>query len=129
MKSSKQRVDEALAQIRTLSVDEAAQLHRAGDVLFVDIRDPREIERDGTIPGARNAPRGMLEFWIDPESPYHKPMFAPDRQIVFFCASGWRSALATQLAQEMDLGNASHIGGGYSAWKAAGLPVDTEGRK
>jgi rhodanese-related sulfurtransferase len=93
------------------------------DVVFVDIRDVRELEREGFIPGAKHAPRGMLEFWIDPESPYHKPWFAEDKTFVFYCASGWRSLLATQVAQEMGL-KAASLTGGFGDWKRAGLPVE-----
>jgi rhodanese-related sulfurtransferase len=116
-------VDEAMASIRTLTLDEAKALHGRDDVLFVDLRDVRELEREGVIPGALHAPRGMLEFWVDPECEYHKPVFAEDKQLVLFCAMGWRSALAAQTLQQMGLANVAHIGGGYTAWKSAGLPV------
>lgn len=91
--------------------------------VLVDIRDPRELEREGMVPGAFHAPRGMLEFWIDPESPYHKPQFATGETYVFYCASGWRSLLAARLAQEMGL-EARSLRGGFAAWKAAGLPLE-----
>ena len=91
-------------------------------VIMVDIRDPRELERDGMIPGAFHAPRGMLEFWIDPESPYHKPKFAEPRTFVFYCASGWRSLLAARTAQEMGL-DARSLRGGFAEWKKSGNPV------
>ena len=91
-KGYKQMLEEARARIRTLPVDEALGLQGRDDVVFVDLRDPREVEREGRIPGAFHCTRGMLEFWIDPESPYHKPVFAEDKQFVFYCASGWRSA-------------------------------------
>ena len=86
--------------------------------------DPRELEREGKIPGAFHAPRGMLEFWVDPESPYYKDVFAPGKTFVFYCQSGWRSALATRTVQDMGLPNVCHVGGGYRAWKDAG--ADTE---
>lgn len=89
-------VDEALAEIRTLSVDEARAMLDDPRVQFVDVRDIRELEREGGIPHALHAPRGMLEFWVDPDSPYHKPAFAQDKTFVFFCAAGWRSALAAR---------------------------------
>jgi rhodanese-related sulfurtransferase len=95
-----------------------------GSVVFVDLRDPRELKREGRIPGAVHCPRGMLEFWIDPESPYHKPVFAEDKRFVFFCAGGWRSALAAAAAQDMGLKPVAHLGGGMGAWKAAGGPVE-----
>ncbi len=118
-------LDEANAKIRTLPVAEALALHGREDVVFVDLRDPRELEREGRIPGAVHCPRGMLEFWIDPESPYHKPVFAQDKTFVFFCAAGWRSALSTATAQDMGLNPVAHMEGGFTAWKNAGGPVET----
>lgn len=117
-------LDEALAGIETVSVAEAIALHGHDDVVFVDIRDIRELSRAGRIPGAVHAPRGMLEFWIDPQSPYHKPVFAQDKRFVFFCAGGWRSALATRTAQTMGMRPVCHIDGGFSAWDKAGGPVE-----
>jgi rhodanese-related sulfurtransferase len=117
-------LDAAEKEIETLSVDEAAKLHGRDDVVFVDIRDPRELQREGKMPGAFHATRGMLEFWIDPESPYHKPVFAQDKKYVFFCAGGWRSALAAQTAQHMGMKPVAHIRGGFSEWKKSGKPVD-----
>ena len=102
-KTVKSMVDDAMSVITTYSVDEARELHGRDDVQFVDIRDVRELEREGVIPGAFHAPRGMLEFWVDPESPYHKPVFGQDKQFVLFCAAGWRSALATKTLQDMGL--------------------------
>jgi len=98
-------------------------LHGAEDVTFVHLRDPRELERDGMIPGAFHCPRGMLEFWIDPESPYAKPEFQAGGRFVFYCASGWRSALAARTAQEMGLAGVSHIEDGFRGWREAGGPV------
>jgi len=111
-------------EIENLDVAEAIRLHREGSVQFIDIRDIRELGRDGRMPGAFHAPRGMLEFWIDPASKYHKDVFSQDRKFVFFCAAGWRSALATQMAQNMGLSPVAHIRGGFGAWKAAGGPVE-----
>ena len=122
-KGYKALLDEANAVVETVPVDAAKALHGAADVVFVDLRDPRELEREGMIPGAFHCPRGMLEFWIDPESPYHKPIFSEDKRFVFYCASAWRSALSTRTAQDMGLPKVAHLGGGFSAWKAAGLPV------
>ena len=122
-------LDAAEREIETLSVEEARKLHGRDDVTFVDIRDPREQQREGKMPGAFSCTRGMLEFWIDPESPYHKPAFAEDKKFVFFCAGGWRSALATKTAQDMGLSPVKHILGGYTAWKAAGLPVEPGEKK
>ena len=122
-------VDEAMAQVKTYSVDEArARLGDAG-VQFVDVRDVRELEREGVIPGAVHAPRGMLEFWVDPESPYHRPVFAEDKEFVLFCAAGWRSALATKTLQDMGVPRVAHIEGGFTAWKAAGAPVEGKPKK
>lgn len=93
---------------------------------IVDIRDVRELEREGTVPGALLAPRGMLEFWVDPASPYHKPVFADEsREFILFCGAGWRSALAAKTLQDMGLRNVAHIDGGFAAWKQAGAPVVT----
>jgi rhodanese-related sulfurtransferase len=120
----KELVAQANAEIETIPVEEARNLHGREDIVFVDLRDPRELEREGKIPGAFSCPRGMLEFWIDPESPYHKPVFASGKRLVFYCGSGWRSALATKTAQDMGLANVAHVGGGYSAWRAAGAPTE-----
>ncbi|KLK89527.1 rhodanese [Microvirga vignae] len=117
-------LEEASAKIQTLPTQEAMALHGREDVVFVDLRDPRELEREGRIPGAVHCPRGMLEFWIDPESPYHKPVFAQDKTFVFFCAAGWRSALSAATAQDMGLKPVAHIEGGFTAWKKAGGPVE-----
>jgi rhodanese-related sulfurtransferase len=125
-KGYKQMLAEAEAKIETLTPEAAKALLGREDVTFVDLRDPREREREGVIPGAFSCPRGMLEFWIDPESPYHKPVFAQDKRFVFFCAGGWRSALATATAKEMGLEKVCHIGGGFSEWKKAGGPVEPQ---
>ncbi len=117
-------LDEANAQIEAVSPEEAAALVNQNGAVLVDLRDPRELERDGRIAGAQHCTRGMLEFWIDPDSPYHKPYFSSGKTFIFYCASGWRSALATKTAQDMGLLPVKHIRGGFSAWKAAGLPVE-----
>lgn len=122
-------LDEAGRRVDSIDPDDAARLIGRGDVTFVDLRDPREREREGAIPGAFHCPRGMLEFWIDPDSPYHKPVFAEDRRFVFYCASGWRSALAADTAQTMGLKPVGHLAGGFSAWKEAGGAVETVERK
>ena len=118
-------LNEASAKIKTLPIADAVALHGREDVVFVDLRDPRELDREGRIPGAVHCPRGMLEFWIDPESPYHKPVFAQDKTFVFFCAAGWRSALSAATAQDMGLRPVAHVEGGLTAWKNAGAPVET----
>jgi len=115
---------EASAKIKTLPIADAVALHGREDVVFVDLRDPRELDREGRVPGAVHCPRGMLEFWIDPESPYHKPVFAQDKTFVFFCAAGWRSALSAATAQDMGLRPVAHVEGGFTAWKNAGAPVE-----
>ena len=115
---------EANAKIETIPAAEAVGLAGREDIVLVDLRDPRELEREGKVPGALHCPRGMLEFWIDPESPYHKPVFAEDKRFVFFCAGGWRSALSAATAKEMGLQPVAHIEGGFSAWREAGGPVE-----
>jgi rhodanese-related sulfurtransferase len=116
-------VDEATAQIQTLSVVAARALLGHEDVLLIDLRDVRELEREGIVPGAVHAPRGMLEFWVDPASPYHKPVFDESKRWVLFCAAGWRSALAAKTLLDMGVPNVAHIDGGYTAGKAAGAPT------
>jgi rhodanese-related sulfurtransferase len=128
-KTVKSMVDDAMEVITTYGVDDARELHGRDDVQFIDIRDVRELEREGIIPGAFHAPRGMLEFWVDPASPYHKPLFGENKQFVLFCAMGWRSALATQTLQEMGVDKVAHIEGGFKAWKDAGAPVAEKARK
>ena len=128
-KGVKDLVREANAVIETVPFEEALKLQGRDDTVFVDLRDVRELERDGMIPGAFHAPRGMLEFWVDPASPYHKPLFAENKQFVLFCAMGWRSALATRTLQEMGVDKVAHIEGGYTAWKDAGAPVAEKARK
>ncbi len=125
----KQLLADAQGRIDTLSVADAqAKLGDPG-VVFIDIREARELEREGTIPGAFHAPRGMLEFWVDPESPYHKEVFASDKQFIVFCQSAWRSALATATLVEMGLTSVSHIEGGFAAWKQAGGPIADRQKK
>lgn len=128
-KGYKALLEEANAEIRAISPREAAEMAKRDDVVLVDIRDPRELEREGRIAGARHAPRGMLEFWIDPESPYHKDWFATGQTFVFFCAGGLRSALATKLAQDMGLEPVMHIEGGFGAWRDAGLAIEAPAAK
>ncbi len=120
----KSLLDEANAEIETLSAEQAIEAAKRDDVVIVDIRDPREIEREGRIPGAFSCTRGMLEFWIDPQSPYAKPIFQEDKTFIFHCAGGLRSALAAKTAQDMGLKPVAHIGGGFAAWVKAGGPVE-----
>ncbi len=129
-RSHKVLLDAANRRIRTRTIDEARAVHGTPGVVFVDLRDPRELERDGMIEGAVHAPRGMLEFWIDPASPYYREVFKPENEYVLYCAGGLRSALAAQTCVEMGvLPKVSHVEGGYAAWKAAGGPcVDRAAR-
>lgn len=117
-------VRRAEAQIETINATEAMVAAGDKDTVFIDLRDIRELQREGKIPGAKHIPRGMLEFWIDPQSPYHKPLFAEPKRFIFYCNLGWRSALATQVAQQMGLENLCHIDGGFEAWKKAGGAVE-----
>jgi rhodanese-related sulfurtransferase len=125
----KAMVETANREIETIPTDEAIKMLGRDDVVFVDIRDPRELERDGKIPGAFHATRGMLEFWIDQDSPYHKPIFNQDKKYVFFCAGALRSALAAKTAKDMGLNPVAHIAGGFGAWKKAGGPVEIAEKK
>lgn len=122
--SAKALVEAAKREILEYSAAEAIALARQPDVVLVDLRDPRELEREGRVPGAFHCPRGMLEFWIDPESAYFKPVFGEDKTFVFFCAGGMRSALATKTVQDMGLHPVAHILGGFRAWKEAGGAVE-----
>ena len=119
-------VDEAMAQVTTYNVDQVRQRLDDPALQLVDIRDARELEREGTLPGAINAPRGMLEFWVDPGSPYYKPVFGDeDKQYVLFCGAGWRSALAAKALQDMGMTNVAHIDGGFTEWAKQGAPVES----
>lgn len=118
-------VDEAMAQVKTYSVAEAKARLNDPKVQVVDIRDIRELTA-GTVVGSFHAPRGMLEFWVDPESPYHKPVFADEgKEFILFCGAGWRSALATKTLQDMGMRNVAHIDGGYAEWVKQGAPTET----
>lgn len=120
----KEMCELAEREIETLAVEEAIKLYGRDDTVLVDIRDPRELQREGKVPGAFHCPRGMLEFWIDPNGSYFKPVFGQDKKFVFFCAGGMRSALAAQTAQRMGLKPVAHIRGGFGAWKKSGGPVE-----
>ncbi|WP_338846145.1 rhodanese-like domain-containing protein [Massilia sp. W12] len=119
-------VAQANAEITTYTPKQI--MARLGDpyLQLIDVRDVRELEREGVIPGAFHAPRGMIEFWIDPESPYFKPVFGEKKEFVFFCAAGWRSALTTKTVQDMGLQPVAHIAGGFAAWKEAGGAVEAK---
>jgi len=119
-------VAEANAEVDAVSVAEALERQQNGAVI-VDLRDIRERARDGFIPGSFHAPRGMIEFWVDPKSPYFKGIFGSGREFIFHCASGWRSALATKAVQDMGLEPVCHIAGGFGAWTKSGAPVRKTG--
>ena len=116
-----QLVAAAKAELTNLSPAEAQLRATEQGALIVDIRDVRELQRVGTVPGALHAPRGMLEFWIDPASPYYKPVFGEDREFILMCASGWRSALSAKALQDMGLPKVAHIETGFTGWQADGL--------
>ena len=122
--SVKDLVAAANAEVTTLTVEQARALIDSPNHVLVDLRDIRELQRTGKIPGAFSCPRGMLEFWIDPASPYHKEIFNQDKNYVFYCASAWRSALSAKVAQDMGLAPVAHIEGGFAAWLEAGGPVE-----
>ena len=117
-------VSKAKEQIETLLQEDAEAQVEAGNAQFIDIRDIRELKRDGRIPGALHAPRGMLEFWLDPASPYHKPEFIMDKKLILFCASAWRSALAVKTLQDMGFENIAEMEGGFGEWKKRGAPIE-----
>ena len=121
----KELVADAESRIKAISAGNALAEASSPNVVFVDLRDVRELKREGKIPGAFHCPRGLLEFWIDPASQYHNPIFAENKKFVFYCNLGWRSALAADIAQKMGLENVCHIDGGFEAWKAAGGAVET----
>ena len=115
-------VEAAQALIDEVTIEEVQ--NNRDDIVLVDIRDVRELRRDGKIPDAFHCPRGMLEFWIDPASPYHKDIFQQDKKFVFYCASGWRSVLATEVAQRMGLAPVANMIGGFGGWRDAGGPIE-----
>ncbi|MBL94610.1 MAG: rhodanese [Magnetovibrio sp.] len=123
-KGVRELVSEAEKEISSMAVNEAVKNHGKDNFIFVDIRDVRELERDGMIPGAFHAPRGLLEFWVDPDSPYYKDIFGdPQKTYILYCASAWRSALATKALKDMGLENVVHFAGGLKGWKEVGGPI------
>lgn len=120
----KDLVAEAEQRIETITVDSALASFDSPDVVFVDLRDVRELKREGKIPGAFHCPRGLLEFWIDAESPYYNKVFGEEKRFIFYCNLGWRSALAADVAQKLGLKSVCHIEGGFESWKAAGGAVE-----
>ncbi len=128
-KGIRELVREANEHIETVSLEDARARFQDDNTQFIDLRDVRELWREGTIPGALHVPRGMIEFWADPDSPYHKPVFASDKNFLLFCASGWRSALATKALVDMGLTNVAHIDGGFTVWSKDGGPVEPVEKK
>lgn len=127
-KTAAELVSEAKQRVTNLNVEQVAAEVERGDPLIVDLREPEERAQHGAIPGAVHAPRGMLEFWADPSSAYHRPEFDPNRRTILHCAAGGRSALAADTLQQMGYTNVAHLDGGFTAWKEAGQPVvETEG--
>ena len=120
---SQDLIAQAMRQIETVPLNQAKAFLEDSHTVFVDIRDIRELEREGMIPNALHAPRGMLEFWVDPDSPYFKPIFGDGKRLVLYCASAWRSALATETLQKMGVPRVCHLEGGFAAWKKSGLPI------
>ena len=125
-KSASDLVAAAEKEVETLTVEDAIARHAGGDkgTVFVDLRDIRELWRDGKVPGAFHSPRGMLEFWVDPDSQYHRDIFSSGKTFVFYCRGGQRSALAAKAVRDMGLEPVAHIGGGYTAWTDAGGPTE-----
>ena len=122
-------MERAQSKVKSVSAEETLQMLGDPDTVIVDIRDVRELEREGRIPGSFHAPRGLLEFWVDPKSPYHKPIFAEDKTFIIHCASGWRSLLATELLQDRGLKPVLNLEGGFAAWKEAGGTVEKYEKK
>ena len=118
-------VAQAKSETNAMTPQQAFDEAQTGGALLIDIRDIRELQREGQINGAFHAPRGMLEFWADPQSPYYKDVFAKSGNLVLFCASSWRSALAAKTLQDMGMNNIFDMDGGFNAWKSAGLPIET----
>jgi rhodanese-related sulfurtransferase len=123
-KSAAELVAEAKQRVTNLTVDDVVAELATGDPLIVDVREPSERDEQGSIPGAISAPRGMLEFWADPTSAYHRPEFDPSRRVILHCAAGGRSALAADTLQQMGYANVAHLDGGFTAWKQAGQSVE-----
>ena len=122
-------IDEANAVVEVTTTESLSSQIEDEDLVIIDLRDVRELEREGRLPGAVHTPRGMLEFWIAPDSPYAKPIFQEEKRFVFYCQSGWRSALAAAVAERLGLQNVSHLEGGFAGWKKAGAPIEAYERK
>ena len=128
-KGIKQLIAEAEKKSRGISVEEAKKRHGDPETVFVDLRDVRELERDGMIPGAFHAPRGMLEFWVDPESPYYKPVFAEGKTFILYCQADWRGTLSAATLSDMGMQNVFHLRGGFGEWKKAGGAAEARPEK
>ena len=128
-KGYKQLLAEAEHKAPAISVAEAQKKLGDANTVFVDIRDVRELEREGMIPGAFHAPRGMLEFWVDPESPYYKPVFSEDKTFILYCQADWRGVLAAATLKDMGLPNVLHLAGGFGEWRKAGAPTGAKPEK
>ena len=120
---------EADAEVEAVTSEKLQAQIGDEELVVIDLRDVRELEREGHLPGAVHMPRGMLEFWIDPDSPYARPIFQEEKRFVFYCAAGWRSALACQVAVRLGLQDAAHLEGGFGAWKEAGFEIVPYARK
>ena len=125
-KGIKDLVDIANAEVEGIPSKDAHALANDDDTVFIDVRDIRELQREGSIPGSFHCPRGMAEFWVDPESPYHKDIFSSGKRIIFFCAIGWRSALTAKTVQDMGLERVAHIEDGFNGWKDAGGDIEKQ---
>ena len=128
-KGIKDLLSDANQIVTTVSFEKCKTLQKNKNFVFVDLRDYREILKEGKIPGAFSCPRGMLEFWIDPDSPYHKEFFNQDKTYIFYCASAWRSALAAKAAMEMGLNPVVHLEGGFNEWLKKGAAIETVNKK
>jgi len=128
-KGIKQLIAEAEKKSRGISVEDAKKRHGDPATVFVDLRDVRELERDGMIPGAFHAPRGMLEFWVDPDSPYYKPVFAEGKTFILYCQADWRGTLSAATLADMGLEDVYHLEGGFGEWKKAGGPAGPKPEK
>ena len=122
--SIKTLISEANKVAPTKSIDEVKYLYQDEDYILIDLRDIQELKKEGKIPGSISCPRGMLEFRIEPESPYHKKIFNQNKTYIIYCASAWRSALSAKTAIEMGLKPVVHLEGGFTAWKKAGMPIE-----
>ena len=130
IKSSQTLVEEAQKNIETMTPNEVKKLHENNEITLIDVRDIRELWKEGTIEKSKHIPRGMLEFWLDPSSTYYQSNKIQDiKKIVLFCALGWRSALATKSLVDMGFKNVAHVNGGFDALKKSGLKIVSKEKK